>query len=504
MARMTAGPPDSLREQAIQGAKWVTLSRIACEATAFAAMLALARLLTPAEVGHAAVAMVAFTLANGILAGSFGSPLIKAEHVDDRQVEVASLLSIASGLGLTALCVVTGLVLRPVLDPTTGNMVVLAAPGFLFASLAAVPQALRSRRLAFQAIMIVEVASTVAGAAAGVALAVGGAGSAAMVLGAVVTTAVAAALSPIGVGFRLPRWHREAAGPILRFGVPASASSVFSTAERNIDYALISARLAPTQVGLYYRAFTLAVDYQLKISNIVLRVLFPVLSRAKSQASFRTARSRVIRLHSVVLFPLLTMLLVTAPEVVPLLFGEAWRGSIVPTQILVGAGIATAIGTGIGPLMMAAGRPRALLVNNGVSFACFAVTVYVCSGYGLIATCIGVTAYRLVSTAVSQYVLATRLLGIPLRETLILDPGPAAVSALALVAVALPVSTLLDPLPPVIDVAVTAAAGFAAYLVVLRTVFGGAWADAEMLLTRLVPARLRRPAAVAARVGPEA
>jgi len=139
-----------------------------------------------------------------------------------------------------------------------------------------------------------------------------------------------------------------------------------------------------------------------------------------------------------------------------------------------------------------------------VSFACFAVTVYVCSGYGLIATCIGVTAYRLVSTAVSQYVLATRLLGIPLRETLILDPGPAAVSALALVAVALPVSTLLDPLPPVIDVAVTAAAGFAAYLVVLRTVFGGAWADAEMLLTRLVPARLRRPAAVAARVGPEA
>ena len=279
---------------------------------------------------------------------------------------------------------------------------------------------------------------------------------------------------------------------------------MFSTAERNIDYALISARLAPTQVGLYYRAFTLAVDYQLKISNIVLRVLFPVLSRAKSQASFRTARSRVIRLHSVVLFPLLTMLLVTAPEVVPLLFGEAWRGSIVPSQILVGAGIATAIGTGIGPLMMAAGRPRALLVNNGVSFACFAVTVYVCSGYGLIATCIGVTAYRLVSTAVSQYVLATRLLGIPLRETLILDPGPAAVSALALVAVALPVSTLLDPLPPVLDVAVTAAAGFAAYLVVLRTVFGGAWADAEMLLTRLVPARLRRPAAVAARVGPEA
>ena len=501
---MTAGRPESLREQAIQGARWVTLSRIACEATAFAAMLALARLLTPAEVGHAAVAMVAFTLANGILAGSFGSPLIKAEQVDDRQVEVASLLSIVSGVGLTGLCALAGLVLRSVLDPTTGAMVVLAAPGFLFTSLAAVPQALRSRRLAFRAIMIVEVVSTVAGAGSGVALAALGVGSASMVLGAVVTTAAAAALSPIGAGWRLPRWHREEAGPILRFGVPASASSVFSTAERNIDYALISARLTPTQVGLYYRAFTLAVDYQLKISNIVLRVLFPVLARAKSQASFRSARSRVVRLHSVVLFPLLAMLLVTAPEVVPLLFGEAWSGSVVPTQILVGAGIATAVGTGIGPLMMAAGRPHALLANNCVSFVCFAVTVYVCSGYGLIATCVGVTAYRLVSVAVSQYVLATRLLGIPLRETLILDPGPAAVSALALVAVALPVSTLLDPLPSVVDVAITAVAGFTAYGLVLRTAFRGAWSDVEMLATRLIPARLRHPSGVPARVGPDA
>jgi hypothetical protein len=142
-------------------------------------------------------------------------------------------------------------------------------------------------------------------------------------------------------------------------------------------------------------------------------------------------------------------------------------------------------------MMLAAGKPRALLINNVVSLALFAIVVYVCAGYGLIATCIGVGIYRVGALVVGQYALGTRVLGIPLRETLVGDPGPAAVSTLALVAAAVAVSEGLASAPPVIDVAVTAAVGLAVYALVLRTLFTAAWSDITLLARRAVPQRLR-------------
>ncbi len=486
----------SLRERAISSARWVTAGRVICEVASFAALIALARLLTPAEVGNAAVAMVVFALATGFLAGSFGTPLVKADELRDQQVEVAGLLSLASGVVLVLLCLLAALALVPLLGRGPAEMVALASPCFLFSAISAVPLALRSRGLDFRRIMRIEVAASLVGSGAAVTLAVLDFGSAAMVLGSVATTAVAAVAAPFGSGARRPRWHAGEARALLRFGLPASASSLFFTAVRNVDYALISARLSAAQVGFYYRAYTLSIDYQLKISNIVVRVLFPVLSRTDSPAAFRAARSRVVRLHTVVLFPLLAVLLVTAPVLIPWLYGSAWEPAVIPAQILVGAGVATTIGTGIGPVMLAAGRPNALLINNVVSFACFAVVVYICAGHGLIATCIGVVVYRLVAMCLSQYFLATRLLGIPLRHTLIVDPGPAAVSAVALLAVAFPVSALLDGAPAAVSVCGTAAVGLSVYLAVLRAVFRAAWSDMASVIGGAVPRRLRRPAAV--------
>jgi PST family polysaccharide transporter len=481
----------SLGEQAIQSAKWVTLSRIVCEAGGFLSAVAIARLLTPSEVGHAAIAVIVLALANGVVAGSFGSPLVKEEEITQAHAEVALAMSLVAGVVLALLALLVAAAVTAALSADYGSMIALAAPSFVFTSIFAVPQAIRTRRFAFRALMIIEVSSTLGGAACGVLLAALGFGSAAMVLGGVLAAAVAAVLSPIGVGWIRPRWHRDIAPGILRFGLPTSASSLFFIAVRNIDYALISGRLPAADVGMYYRAYTLAVDYQSKISTILVRVLFPVLARATDPALFRTARSRMIRAHTVVLFPLLAVLAITAPQLVPLVYGSQWTDAVVPTQILIVAGFTAAIGTGIGPMMLAAGKPRALLINNVVSLALFAIVVYVCAGYGLIATCIGVGIYRVGALVVGQYALGTRVLGIPLRETLVGDPGPAAVSTLALVAAAVAVSEGLASAPPVIDVAVTAAVGLAVYALVLRTLFTAAWSDITLLARRAVPQRLR-------------
>ena len=140
-------------------------------------------------------------------------------------------------------------------------------------------------------------------------------------------------------------------------------------------------------------------------------------------------------------------------------------------------------------MMLAAGHPRALLVTNVVSSACFSVTVLVCASWGLIAACIGVAVYRVLGLAATQYVLATRKLGIPLHHTLILDPGPAAASLVALLAVAVPVAELTSSAAPLVSVAVTSVAGLGAYAIALRLLFHGAWSDVRMTVQSVLPRR---------------
>ena len=486
-------PKSSLREQALAAARWVAIGRIVAEASAFASLIVLSRLLTPAEVGAAALPLAVGALAGGFLGGSFGSALVRSKDLDDRQVEVAVLLSLLSGVLLTAAFAAGSLLLDGVFGARTADLIMLASLSWMLSALYVVPQALRSRRLAFRTLSLIEAAATILGVATAVVLAAFGVGPASLVLGSLAGLAVTAVLALPGSGMRFPRWHASEAREILRFGIPASLSALFFTAARNVDYAILTARLSGAQVGLYFRAYTLAIDYQGKVTKIVGRILFPLLARAENE-QFENVRARIIRLNTILIVPALALLAATAPESIPLLLGDDWRSAVTPTQILCIAGAAVPIGAGLGPMMMAAGHPRALLIHNVVVFGVFAATVYACSSYGLVTVCIGVAVYYWVGLVVSQYVLATRILGIPLRNTIVRDPGPALASAVPLVGVALALVHLLDGagLPAFVTVLVASAAGAAAYLATLRTAFPGAWSDLRTLVLAMLPKRFRR------------
>src|SRR5439155_6113348 len=126
---------------------------------------------------------------------------------------------------------------------------------------------------------------------------------------------------------------------------------------RNCDYAIVGARLGAVQAGLYFRAYSIAIEYQKKISLVMSAVGFPVLSRAGSAEEMAALRGQMVRLLTIVLFPLLVLLAVLAPVFVPWLFGPAWAPAVVPTQILALGGAATLVIDAVGAALMAQGRP---------------------------------------------------------------------------------------------------------------------------------------------------
>lgn len=476
----------------------MTLAKLTSEVAALAAMVALARLVPPAEFGYAAVALIVTMLAAVIAGEGFATPLVQRRTLERAHLEAAALMSLACCSALAVLTFGAAPLLSPLFGERIVELVQLASPAFLVAGLSTVSHALLQRDLAFRRLGIIDAAAVLVGAAGSVTLALAGLNAEAIVLGMLIKSSASSLLLLASARPAAPRWHRRAVREVGAFGLPAALATLVNTGLRNVDYAILAARLSPAEVGFYWRAFQLAVEYQRKITGIMLRVAFPVYSRSRDAAQMRSMRRRIVRAQAVLLFPPLAVFAVVAPIFVPWLLGPAWEGAVVPAQILAVAGMIASVITGLGPLVLAAGRPRSLLAYNVLSLVVYALVVLWTSSYGVNAVCVGVVAVYTGQLLAAHAVLLPRVAGITLRD-LWGDVAPATAATLALVAAAVPAYEALtgSGAPVVVSLAGVGVVAALVYPLALRVASPAAWSDVTMLAGRVLPRRRRRAPAAA-------
>jgi O-antigen/teichoic acid export membrane protein len=496
---MDDGSP-SLKEAALSGVRWMAIGKLLTELGALVGSVVLARLIAPGEFG--AVAPGAFLLAvgAGLAAASFGTPLVRTPELTPALVRTAFALSLLTGFALTALVLVATECYDFGYSAHELHLLQVVAPTLAIYSVGAVSQALLERDLDFRRSAINDVSGLLPGTLATLILAALGLDGMAIALGYLVT---AAFTSVQAIWWRwpgLPWLDRASIRHLVAFGLPTSISGMLYNAQRTIGFGLLGARLGTVSAGYFWRASQLGIEYQSKITNILVRILFPLLSRASTPGELRAVRGRMIKTHTAFLFPLLALLIVLAPQLVPFVYGEQWAGAVLPTQILAVVGFATVVNTGTGPVLMAVGRPGALLIKDAIELPLLIATLVLTASHGLIAACVGMAAFRVVSLLANQYFLVQRLCGIPLTDTLLHDVLPAAAgSAIAAGAAAVATAQLGRlGVPVVVNLALTSLVGLGAYGLALKALFTTTWADCSAVLLRVTPGRRRgRPAALA-------
>ncbi len=479
-----------LREAAFAGVRWISATRMVVEVVAIAGAVVLAHLVPPAAYGRVAIAVMVPELALALVNEGLGTPLVQRQSLTRRHVEGTAAVGLLGGIVLAALTYfVAPLVTTPLFGAQTTELFQLYAPVFVITGLMIVPLAMLQRRLEFNRIGASEVAGTLVGTGASVALAVAGLDAGAFVLGRMAGIAVWTLVLFWFARTPLPRWRHKEIGEIAASGAPAAGAGLASIGTRNVDYAILGARLSAAQVGYYYRAFTLGVEYERKISGIVSRIAFPVYSRTEDIGHMRSVRRRIVRLNATLIFPCLAFFIVVAPVFVPWLFGDRWEPAVTLAQILALAGMAATLKNTIDPLVLAAGRPRSLMAFSSGEVAIYAAMLFVASAGGnLVVICAAVAGFRIASLIASYALLLGPILGSSLRE-LLGDAGPALLACLALAAAALPLRLALDA-PAVPVLAACAAVGFGAYALVLRAVSPRSWADIVLVARRVLPQRI--------------
>lgn len=493
-----------LHAAAVGGLRWTLIARPIVELVLFGTLVVLARLISPAEFGHYAVALV-FGELMFIPAQAVGVALVQRPNAGREYMQTGAALSLLIGLGIVAISLVAAtFIVMPIYGQRTADLVRLTTIGCMVNSTNIVPAASLQRRLAFRRLTVVQLVISVVGAFTSIGLAVALRNADAMVLGALIGALAGTALLRAWSPFHLPRLRRGPTRDLASYGVPAALAAVSWVGFRNCDYAIVGARLGALQAGFYYRAYTLGVQYQQKVSHVMGTVGFPLLARAEGTDDRRLLRRRIVRLLTLVLFPLLVLLSIGAPVLIPRLFGAQWSSAVVPTQILALGGAATLVIDAIGTALMASGRSRAMMGYGWGHFVTYGLAVLIVCPLGIVAVAVAAAVVHGLFVIVA-YVLLVQRRGEPLvrqlaaacRE-LLGDIVPASVPCLALAAVAIPLSFAMSAagVSSVPYLLALGLVGITAYLVSLRLLYAESFRSLQKLARQLLP---KRPLHVVAR-----
>jgi PST family polysaccharide transporter len=484
---------EQLREAAAHGIRWSAIARPTVEVIQLGSIVILARLIVPAEFGRFAIALVVQEVAYAVGGAGLNAALVQRKALGREHQQTAMAMGLIVGLTLAVLTLVAAsLIVVPIFGARTALFVRLLAPLGLLAALNTVPMSALQRRMAFRRVSEIEILNTVVRVVVCIGLALAGLGGEALVLGLIAGLVAGLIAACLSAPPPLPRLRRAAARELLDYAVPVTLASISSLGFSNVDYLIIGARLGPLQTGYYYRAYTLAVEYQRKIAIVMNQVGFPILARTGSKAEFGQLYRMMIRLLTVMLFPLLVLLVIAAPVIVPFLFGPHWAPVIAPVQILALGGASTIIFNAVETAFLATGRGSALFGFGTANFIVYGVSVWLVAPLGITAVAIDAAVVHTLFAIIAYSLMLRGSTERPIRR-LWSDVAPAAVSCLGLVAVVLPVSLALSALrtPAFLWLTVLGIVAAPPYLLTLRTCFPAAWRAQCTALERILPSHRR-------------
>ncbi|MCC6198197.1 MAG: MOP flippase family protein [Burkholderiales bacterium] len=458
-------PSGDLGIRATRGVLWTGAGQILRQVVQIVGSIVLARLLAPNDFGLLGMAM--FFVGIGQLFADFGigSAIVHARS-EDRivlsscfwlNVAVASVLALVL-LGASPL--IADFYRRPDLT----SVVAVLALNLMLAGLQVVPQALLFRDMRFGDLARAQVLGSLAGAIVAIAFAWLGAGVWALVAQPLVGSTVALLISMAALSWR-PRFEFSwpLVEPLARFSFALLGTNLVGYANRNVDSLLVGRFLGASALGLYSMAIQLMLYPLQQVSSVIVRVLFPTLVQIRGDLPrFRSAYLRAVGAIAVVAFPMMGGLFAVADDFVTVVFGPGWIGMTPVLRVLSWVGMLQSVGTTVGVIYLATGRPAIALRVTVVAAPLLIGGMAAGLPWGILGVAIG---YAAASLLLFYYSAGTAfgLVYISLRELHEVVYRPL-LSTLVMVGAVTLTKSMIPDVPTSIRLAIAVTSGVVAYV----------------------------------------
>lgn len=330
------------KEKALHAGLWSALDLALRQGFQFLVAIVLARLLTPAEFGTAALVGFFASLSIVFVQGGLSTALIQRQQTS--HAEESSLFWL--NLGASAVFAAGVVAISPAVARFYGQSVIIplmaiAGLQIVSAALGSVHAALLTRQLRFDQLTKSGVAASLAAGSCGIGAALVGAGVYALVIQlavlALVNSLILWAVNP----WRPARRFRLAdLRELYRFGFALSLSSTLEVVYSQ-GFTLVLGKLhGIREVGLYNRAQSTQLLPSNVIGSIVGRVAMPVFAgRSGDLDALRRGVRLANGLTMLVNMPTMTGLILLSDLVIVTLFGDQWLEAAPVLSILALGGI---------------------------------------------------------------------------------------------------------------------------------------------------------------------
>jgi len=376
----------SLGKRAISGFAWTGLSQTVIQMIQFGVTIALARLLFPEDFGLVGMAAV-FTEAIGMLSGlAFAPAIVQRKELREEHLCTGFWAGVITGLILFLAAVVSA---GPLADfygrDIIAHIVILSSVGFLTGPVGSVHRALLTRDLEFRKLTLSEIGATVASALVSILLALFGFGPYSLVLGALAGTAVSSVilwfLHPWKPGLL---FERRAFRELFTYSKSVLGNDLVNYLGANVDYLLVGRFLGAHVLGVYTLAYRLVTIPLQKISGVITKVTFPTFSILQDDdRRLQEAYIKTVRLLALIAVPALALLGTTAPDLITVVFGEKWLEAVVAVRVLIFVGMLKSVGTLVGSVVLAKGRPDLEFKWNLALLPLLGIGIYFSLPYGI-------------------------------------------------------------------------------------------------------------------------
>jgi PST family polysaccharide transporter len=363
-----------LRSRAVAGLGWRGLTVGVKVFLQFGVSVVLARLLPPEDFGLVGLAMIVIGLGEMFADLGVGPALIQRKKITQRHLRVGFTVSLLVSCLLTVLVWGTADPIAHLFgDERLLPVLEVLSLIFFFNGAGVTARSLLRRQLDFRHVMWVDVSSYLFGyAAVGIALALWGYGVWSLVWASLAQSLLSTIIAYVLTMHTIrPLLSRNEIMELGNFGFGVSLQRLVNYFALQGDYIITGRVLGAEALGLYTRAYNLMKMPLDHFVRIIADVMFPAASQIQDQGSrIRGVYVRTISVISFVTLPVMTGVLILAPQFIVGVFGEKWEAAVLPLQILSLSGFGRAVYHGASIFVKARGRIYALVVCQ-VMYALF-------------------------------------------------------------------------------------------------------------------------------------
>jgi len=355
----------NLRKQTLIGVAWSAVRSWGTRFISFFVFMILARLLDPADLGLIAYAGVYIAILSIFGDQSFGAAIEQRETIEPGHLDSIFWLFLALGLIMTGFTVafapfVAALFREPELSPVLRWLSI----SYLFIVLSGIQTSILKRNLKMKVLAYRSLAGQLMGGIVGVSMALRGHGVWSLVGMQLTSSGVGTAIlwiqSDWRPGFVISRRYLKDLGS---FGIAMMGARALDFFNRRSDDLLIGYYLGPAALGLYNVAYRMLLVLTELLTGTTTQVALPAFSKIQSDpAKLCRIFYQAVRTTSIISLPAFVGLAITAPQIIPLAFGEQWLSSIPVMRLLAFIGLLHSVSYYNGSVMIAMGKPAPRLI----------------------------------------------------------------------------------------------------------------------------------------------